>query len=393
MSILQSSPSRQHAVHDSGWLTSHSFDRMLLPIPLPSTLHQSSVPNCHCGISWSARNRHTSGWISSHSFDCVLLPIPLPLTLHQGSVHYSPRGVIWSARNRHTSSWIYSHSFDCMLLPIPLPLTLHKGSVPTVIVLYLDQLGIGISAVGSLLIISIACFYQFLCPWHFFRVQCRTVIAVYLVSRFSCSCLCTAPVGMLGSEVLLVLRMINGVDAVILGPSLLGQRPALDPQWPLMHSINWDTGMDDPDQRSVPPLESNPKMLSWSADVHSPLPSTGCTNNDGQLSFTPHVVARPHQGHRCPTFTFSLPVVHSASADTRRRASGESKRAINLWLDNRARLSIYKLSKKYWVRSFLPVTLTLCIHIGPELTNKGQRAIVTMSCLPCQSQTPPLSSN
>ena len=46
-------------------------------------------------------------------------------------------------------------------------------------------------------------------------------------------------------EVLLVLRTIDGVDTVILGPSLLGQHPALDPQWPLVHSINWDTRMDD----------------------------------------------------------------------------------------------------------------------------------------------------
>ena len=48
-----------------------------------------------------------------------------------------------------------------------------------------------------------------------------------------------------GSKVLLVLRAINGVDAIILGLSLLGQRPALDLQRPLVHSINWDTRMDD----------------------------------------------------------------------------------------------------------------------------------------------------
>ncbi len=34
----------------------------------------------------------------------------------------------------------------------------------TVIVVYLDQLGIGMLPFGSLLILSIACFYQFLCP-------------------------------------------------------------------------------------------------------------------------------------------------------------------------------------------------------------------------------------
>ena len=91
-------PSRLHAVHDSGFYFSHSFDRVLLPIPLPSILHQDSVPNCYCGISRSARNWHTSGWLQSHSFDRVLLPIPLPSTLHQDSVPNCHCGISRSAR-------------------------------------------------------------------------------------------------------------------------------------------------------------------------------------------------------------------------------------------------------------------------------------------------------